>query len=284
MRNFQVAGGSVTGRAHAVLGRGNQDAFAWRENDGALVAVVCDGCSSGRHSEVGAHLGARLVATAVGRGVAAGADVGRHDFWDGVRDAVLAELRRLAGAMGGDLAHTVEEFFLFTVVGAAVGAERAVLFSVGDGLVVVDGAATRLGPFPGNEPPYLAYGLLGEAAARTGTRRDGEAEAAARMGTRRGDGDDGPRFVLHAVVPSAAVGSLLIGSDGAADLLDRHPLDELWSDDRCFTNPDAVRRRLTVLARPGADGPGLADDATVVVVRRAGAAAARETEASCASG
>ena len=74
MRGFQVAGGSVTGRAHAVLGRGNQDAFAWVDDDGVLVAVVCDGCSSGRHSEVGAHLGARLVATAVGRGVAAGAD------------------------------------------------------------------------------------------------------------------------------------------------------------------------------------------------------------------
>ena len=256
MRGFQVAGGSVTGRAHAVLGRGNQDAFAWVDDDGVLVAVVCDGCSSGRHSEVGAHLGARLVATAVGRGVAAGADVGRHDFWEAVRGAVLGQLSGLARAMGGDLRTIVEEFFLFTIVGAAVGPERAALFSVGDGLVVVDGAATRLGPFPGNEPPYLAYGLLA---------------------------DDGPRFVLHDVVPRAAIGSLLVGSDGAADLLDRQPLDQFWADDRCFANPDAVRRRLTVLTRPGAAGPGLADDATLVVVRRAdGAAAARE--APCAPG
>jgi len=118
---------------------------------------------------------------------------------------------------------------------------------------VVDGAATRLGPFPGNEPPYLAYGLLAP---------------------------DGPRFVLNAVAPRAAIGTLLVGSDGAADLLERQPLDELWSEDRYFANPDAVRRRLTVLTRPSAAGPGLADDATLVVVRRAPAAEAM----SCASG
>ncbi|MBI5477966.1 MAG: protein phosphatase 2C domain-containing protein [Deltaproteobacteria bacterium] len=259
MHGFQVAGGSVTGRAHAVLGRGNQDAFAWVDGDDALVAVVCDGCSSGRHSEVGAHLGARLVAAAVARGGGAGVDFGRHDFWAEVRGAVLGEVSRLARAMGGDLRRTVEEFFLFTIVGAALGPERAVLFSVGDGLVVVNGAATRLGPFPDNEPPYLAYGLLEE---------------------------DGPRFVVQAVGPVEAVQSLLVGSDGAADLSDRQPLDDFWADDRCFANPDAVRRRLTVLARPGAGGPGLADDATLVVVRRApmDAAAGESGEAQCASG
>jgi hypothetical protein len=248
MHGFQVAGGSVTGRAHVVLGRGNQDACAWVVDDAALVAVVCDGCSSGRHSEVGAHLGARLVAATVARGVAAGADVGRHDFWEGVRAAALGELSRLARAMGADLRATVEEFFLFTVVGATLDRERAALFSLGDGLLVVDGVTTRLGPFPGNEPPYLAYGLL---------------EAA------------GPGFVLHDVMPVDAVRSLLVGSDGAADLADQRPLAEFWEDDRCFANPDAVRRRLTVAARPGAGAPGLTDDATLVVVRREPATGSR---------
>jgi hypothetical protein len=257
MRGFQVAGGSVTGRAHAVLGRGNQDAFAWIDGD-ALVAVVCDGCSSGRHSEVGAHLGARLVATAIARDVAAGADVGRLDFWEEVRAAVLGELLRLARAMGDDLARVVEEFFLFTAVGAVLAPDRAALFSVGDGLVVVNGAATRLGPFPDNEPPYLAYGLLAE---------------------------EGPRFLLHAVPPVDSLHSLLVGSDGAADLADHGPLDEFWTEDRCFANPDVVRRRLTVLARPRAADPGLADDATLVVVRRTAAGSAtNEGGTSCASG
>ena len=257
MHGFQVAGGSVTGRAHAVLGRGNQDAFAWTDDGGALVAVVCDGCSSGRHSEVGAHLGARLVAAAVARALAAGADVGRDDLWEAVRGAVLGALRGLAGAMGGDLRRTVEEFFLFTVVGAVVGSGRTALFSVGDGLFVVNGAATRLGPFPGNEPPYLAYGLLGA---------------------------EGPRFVVREVGPAEALESLLVGTDGAADLADRLPLTGFWADDRCFGNPDVVRRRLTVLSRPGAVGPGLADDATLVVVRRAAAEAACGGRAQCASG
>jgi hypothetical protein len=63
---IEVASGTVTGRDHTfggnlVLGKPNQDAIAtaWTEN--AFVAVLCDGCSSGEHSEVGAQLICRLL-------------------------------------------------------------------------------------------------------------------------------------------------------------------------------------------------------------------------------
>lgn len=65
---IQVAAGTVTGRDHTfggnlVIGRGNQDAIAtaWSADADAFVAVMCDGCSSGEHSEVGAQLGANLI-------------------------------------------------------------------------------------------------------------------------------------------------------------------------------------------------------------------------------
>ncbi len=51
---FEVAAGSVTGRSHVLGGKPNQDAFAFRAADHGLVGVVCDGCGSGAHNEVGA--------------------------------------------------------------------------------------------------------------------------------------------------------------------------------------------------------------------------------------
>ena len=63
---IEVASGTVTGRDHTfggnlVLGKPNQDAIATGWTKDAFVAVMCDGCSSGEHSEVGAHLIARLL-------------------------------------------------------------------------------------------------------------------------------------------------------------------------------------------------------------------------------
>ncbi len=63
---IEVASGTVTGRDHTfggnlVLGKSNQDAIATAWTKDAFVAVLCDGCSSGEHSEVGAQLICRLL-------------------------------------------------------------------------------------------------------------------------------------------------------------------------------------------------------------------------------
>lgn len=63
---IEVASGTVTGRDHTfggnlVLGKPNQDAIATAWARDAFVAVLCDGCSSGEHSEVGAQLICRLL-------------------------------------------------------------------------------------------------------------------------------------------------------------------------------------------------------------------------------
>jgi len=244
---FQVAGGSVPGWRHRMAGRNNQDAFAWGACDGGLVAVVSDGCGSGPHSEVGAQIGARLVVRAALRLARAG--IGGGDLLERLRGHVLHDLRRLAAAMrgagGAPLARVVADYFLFTLVGLLVAGDTAITFSLGDGLIVVDGAATRLGPFADNQPPYLGYGLL--------------------------PGSDGPRFQVHHQGPAHRLGSALLATDGVAEaMLDDAPgsglLCPFWTDDRIFRNADMVRRRLTVMDRQ----QRLADDSTLVVVRRRG--------------
>jgi hypothetical protein len=258
---FQIAGGSVTGQVHVAAGRNNQDAFSWEASEDGLVAVVCDGCGAGPHSEVGAKIGARLVAQAGARLLASNRNP--EDLLEQVRRDVLDRLRHLATGMSADpsqpgaaaaFARTVLDHFLFTVVGALVTPRWATTFSLGDGLVVLNGERRQLGPFPDNEPPYLAYALL----TRTGGERP---------------------FEVHRPVPVDEARSVLLATDGAVDLealADRPvhgreetvgPLGQFWAEDRFFANRDMVRRRLAVVSR-GPRGGLLPDDTTLVVVRR----------------
>ncbi len=260
MSTHEIAGGTVTGRSHALSGKPNQDAYAWASRGDVLVAVVCDGCGSSAHSEVGARLGARLCSSLLAARLGEGAPLEAPALWQGLREGLLAELRRLALAMGGPLAETVIEHFLFTVVGLALAGERGCVFAAGDGIAVVDGAVARLGPFPGNEPPYLGYGLLSR---------------------------DAPG--LSVVRAFTGARTALIGTDGAADLAgmasrslpgggEVGPLDRFWEEDRYFDNRDAVRRRLALVNREVTRPlwnerrierhPGLLDDDTTVVVAR----------------
>jgi hypothetical protein len=240
---FEIAGGSVAGRAHVAAGRNNQDAFCWASTADGVVAVVCDGCSSGPHSEVGAQLGARLLVQAATRLLGSNLDAG--DLLQQVGQDVLARLRLLAREMSTDastFARTVTDHFLFTIVGVLITTGGATTFSLGDGLVVLNGERTELGPFPNNEPPYLGYALLPSAPDRG---------ASAQV-----------PFTIHRSIPTSDVQSLLLGTDGAVELE-----TQFWSDERFFNNPDMVRRRLTVLSR-GARGGLLSDDTTLVVIRR----------------
>jgi hypothetical protein len=257
---YEVAGGTVAGRSHAALGRANQDAYAWAGRGDVLAAVVCDGCGSGAHSEVGARIGACLLAERLSARLGEGAPPDDPALLRAIGGDLLAALDALAGAMGGSRAQAVADCFLFTVVGLALSGERGCVFAAGDGIVAVDGDVTRIGPFPGNEPPYLGYGLIHEGA---------------------------PGLTLVRAFSGARC--VLVGTDGAADLADLAcralpdggvvgPLRQFWEDDRYFANRDAVRRRLAIVnrevTRPLWDErriertPGLLDDDTTLVVAR----------------
>ena len=196
-----MAAGSATGRRHALAERPNQDAFALRTGPWGAAAVVCDGCGSEPKSGFGAVLGAALAAGAVERRLGAG---GPLDV-EALASDILGGILRVSLTAGLGL----REHFLFTVVGAAFAGERATVFACGDGVAAVDGAVTRLGPYPGNAPPYLAYALEG-------------AEVSLKVLY------DGPAR------------SVLVGTDGAAD----GDLASLLAGERFFANPDLVRRTL----------------------------------------
>jgi serine/threonine protein phosphatase PrpC len=157
-----VASAVVTGARHLRASRNGQDAAAVACDGDRAVAVVCDGCSGGISSEVGARLGARWLVRAIQARLALGGSPADPVLWETVRAALADELRRLAGGDDLDLA-MLRECFLFTVVAVAATTASAAVWALGDGAYAVDGATRVLGPFAENQPPYLAYDLIGYA-------------------------------------------------------------------------------------------------------------------------
>jgi hypothetical protein len=264
---FDIAAGSVTGRDHVLAGRNNQDSYHWASLPQAVMAVVCDGCGSSKHSEVGAQIGARLMIEAMSRALQGPA----HAFWYRVRQDVLTQLRCLAEQLGGNFSSTVQDYLLFTVVGTLMTPRRTFCFSLGDGVMVVNGDQILLGPFPDNAPPYLAYELF--------DAHNGRLSALSQ------------EFQIQRVLPTTAVQSIVLGTDGLETFLQAAtcpipgkgttvgPLQQFWQEERYFTNPDAIRRTLALVNREviqpnweaqrlNRQGGLLPDDATLVVIRR----------------
>jgi Protein phosphatase 2C len=258
---FQLAFASVQGGEHQRLGRNNQDALAVARGERHLALVLADGCSASPHSEAGALLGSRLFAGALLRALEPGAScggVGLEEALERATSAVLAHLAGLARQLcpepePGDraLAAAVRDSLLFTLVGAVLGPEQSLVFALGDGLAEVNGEAHALGPFAGNEPPYLAYALLPPAL-------HGFAPEALR-----------PKVLSR--LATFALETLALGTDGALELgrAGAAPL-ALFREPRLFENPDALRRRLFLLSRQQPGRPAaLRDDTTLALLRRA---------------
>jgi hypothetical protein len=280
---FEIATGSVIGRSHRIAGKNNQDASCVLQTADCTIAIICDGCGSGAQSEVGAKLGARLIAVSLLRRAQElsesdnDAESTIQSLLEMVRCEVLDQLSTLAAGMGECLPRIVNDYFLFTVVGALITPASAVFFSLGDGVLVINDEVTALGPFPGNAPPYLAYGLV------ESSLKASEPEQL--------------RFRVQRTMPTAELQSFLLGTDGVQDLMHVAPrnlpgkaqlvgpLRQFWQEDRYFANPDMIRRKLagvnrdvTALRTNHAEShPGcvlhkeaglLHDDTTLIVGRR----------------
>lgn len=246
MNRYRVAAASVAGAAHVRSGRANQDAFAVRRSEAGIAVVVCDGCGSGAHSELGARLGANLVAQRAMEAIESGTRLDRGDGLSRLSQCVVSDLAAIAAAMGDSPTHLVAEHFLFTVLGAVVERERAVVFGLGDGVFAIDDLVTTIGPYPNNAPPYLGYALLNDRARE---------------------------LAVHHVVSGAM--AITLGSDGACDL---SAFADLANEARHFSNRDGLRRTLACEARSvtlpnwaerrlETTKARLEDDTTVVIVR-----------------
>ena len=272
--DFEFALGTVVGRDHRLVGKNNQDGMYLANYPGLSFAVVTDGCGDPelRYSEVGARLMPPILVETIVRHLRRYSikEVSNPRLWNNVRDDVVAQLRVLVSQMGGVYEQNVRNYFLFTVLVAVITHETTVFVSFGDGTLIVNGEHTPIGPFPGNMPPYLGYRLLDRSVQQAASAEE---------------------FAMQKVVPTSAVTSFLIGSDGCLPLLEAAelkvpgkqelvgPISQFWTEDFYFQNQDGLRRRLALIARDDVrlnrdtqelvTSVGLLrDDTTLVVGRR----------------
>lgn len=253
--SFEYAIGSIIGRNHVLVGKNNQDAYRFVSNPKFVIAVVCDGCGSGKHSEVGAKLGARMVITAISDLLNQGLAISEPDFWDVLKSNLLQKLVdfiAIANENQESVMEFVNDYLLFTIVGLVITPSEAVTFSMGDGAIAVNGRLTQIPAYPDNAPPYLAYGLYRP---------------------------DAVSFEIRDRIPTEELESLLIATDGIDDLVKVEDINQFWQEDRYFKNPDAIRRKLSILNREEFKpdwnkrelikrSGALSDDTTLVVIRK----------------
>jgi hypothetical protein len=241
---WATAAGSVTGRDHKRAERDGQDGFALVAMPTAAAAIVTDGCSSGRASEVGARLGAAWIAALLEEHLAGGVpdEAAARSVAGRVVTGLVARIEQTARGLDHDgriATRSIADLFLFGFLAGVVTEDTAFVFGVGDGVAWIDGAHTIIDPGPENAPVYPAYALLG-----------------ARIE---------PRILF--VAPAAGVDTIAVATDGLAPLFDGNAepsFGAIVSDPRYLTNPSLLRKRLVVLSDRGA----FSDDATIALVMR----------------
>ncbi len=244
---FEITAGQIVGRQHRQTGKNNQDALFWEAGENHLIGIVCDGCGSCPHSEVGAQIGAKVIAVEIKRMLAVDANAGALDewcssaIWETIRLKGLAQIDHIVRMLGNERNQIIHDYFLFTVLGVLITPRQTVVFALGDGMVVVNEQEMALGPFPGNAPPYMAYALLDNSP----------------VGSDHGNAP----FNIVKCMPTADLKRMLIGTDGVLDLQKAAscnlpgkktpvgPLSQFFNEDRYFRNPDLLRRRLTLINR-----------------------------------
>lgn len=268
MNGVEIAGGTVAGRDHVRVGKNSQDAYYWEESDDVLVAVVCDGCGSSPHSEVGAKLGAKLVVRqtllAYLQDPKAFVSADETGF-ERLKRTLLISLSSTIKDMAGSFSENVRDYFLFTILGVIVDQTHGVqLFGCGDGVYYWNGFPVHLSA-PNNTPAYLSYGLIK---------------------TEMGE----PELKRLLAYPGWKLQHLLLGTDGVSDLEKSHDLaipgkeekigsmSQFWEKDGFFKNPFSIGHRLALINRSvrsvdwekkaliEAHGP-LRDDTTLIAIR-----------------
>lgn len=305
-KTFEVASGTVIGKLHTASGRNNQDSFSTIHTDDFLIGVVSDGCGSEPDSEVGSKLGCQMLAEIISRRMDLFQNSGLKiteiltpKFWDNAEEELCSRLKHLSGMLGKN---AVANFFLFTLVGFVMAKTESLFFSLGDGIIIINGEITIIGPFPENAPPYLGYNILAtdqinpalDLKTLDSTIQKNKNRSATvwqdcevfKSGVKQKN-----KVTVQKIIDTQSIESILVGTDGVEHLIkaenEKIPgknelvgsISQFWTENCFFENQDMARRRLTIINRTyiklNRDKDALIreyghlpDDTTLITVRR----------------
>ena len=116
--HWRVFGASVRGKSHLDKGVPCQDAHAQAVAGDTLVAIVCDGAGSARHSEQGAQFVATQAVLALAERLRMGASL--QDLQAGALAATLVQIRAALDELASAAGATLDDYAT-TVVGVVMG-------------------------------------------------------------------------------------------------------------------------------------------------------------------
>lgn len=159
MQNMQIRSGQIIGRDHTARQGNCQDGYALVVTDDYAAAFICDGCSEGKHSEVGAKLGAQFLAEETTRLLNMGFCA------DGLPpllyERMVMYLDKIAEVSHPrDRVGFIHSHLLFTIVGCIITPKNSIVFTAGDGMIAVDDTVRCIDQK--NQPAYIAYHLIKE--------------------------------------------------------------------------------------------------------------------------
>lgn len=240
---FSLKTGLVTGRDHILSGKNCQDALRYKSfsynNLQYSIGFICDGCSSGRFSEVGANLGAEFLLYQIEVNIRNG--LAQHEAVLALYSDLLNYLWWILNAYQtgpNEQSIYIQDYFLFTVLGVVVGPEETEIISAGDGVYCVNDDITTI-DFD-NMPPYPAYHLVDQTFLSP-------------------DRSLLPDSFRSMVYRTADISKLAIGSDAWGPYTDL--INELWGS----FHPNSVQRKMNVWS---INNHYLQDDASIIVIEK----------------
>jgi len=263
MPDWQIGAGTAPGFHHWRAYRNNQDAVVVNSRENALVATVCDGCSQGACSEVGAQLMARFFSQRAMTMIQANENnrfwflaeaADRQVFLNTLLCSGEHYLDSLITGLQGDRTSQIQSMFLFTVLALIITPVVSFVFGMGDGVFQINNDYREIDEH--NTPLYFGYRLL----------------PSGLLDLDR----DSLVFREHAALPTRQVNTVILASDGALALQQRAgevlkgggsvgPLTQFESEARYTRHKNAINRRLNVLNLINRKSH---DDMSVVVVKR----------------
>jgi len=164
MNEVYLRSAQIVGRSHILLGKNSQDALVKGsvEVNGKRVVygVICDGCSEGKDSEVGAKLAAAFIGRRIEILVKSGVPLYRIPSV--LRTRTIGFLGNILASVSFDSSHSyvnfIKNYLLFTIIGFVYTDEETIVFALGDGVVVIDDEVTIRDEK--NKPSYIGYHLV----------------------------------------------------------------------------------------------------------------------------
>lgn len=210
--NWTLNKAIIIGNEHVFARTNRQDFCGFIEYaDEKIVGVICDGCSSGKHSEVGASLiGLQLLKLLKKLNFTGDMNVYRINIQVHI-ESFIYHLMNLMFEDSIDKVQFVNDYMLTTFTFCVIDEENTFIGHAGDGIIVIsqNNELHVENVDHNNSPHYIAYNLVDEELLKsTKVKSDLEIK----------------RY------PTSEIDSIIIASDGLEPLVEKNMLSELYGN------------------------------------------------------